>query len=61
MLTQVYSDGFSVTMLNSIVNYQKYESLTVPKSDMYVVTRQGQKSARKTTVWWSLLVKWDDD
>ena len=28
---------------------------------MYVVTNQGQKKTRKTTVGWKLLVKWADD
>ena len=60
MLTQVDSDGFSTTMLEAIIDYRKDEATAVPKADMYVVTSRGQKKLRKTTIGWSLLVKWAD-
>ena len=60
MLTQVDSDGFTTTMMEGIVDYNKDEATAVSKADMYVVTRQGQKWPRKTTVGWKLLVKWKD-
>jgi hypothetical protein len=59
MLTQVDSDRFSLTMLTAIIDYWKDESVTIQKADMYVC--QGQKRPRKTTVGWSLLVKWADN
>ena len=38
MLTQVDSDGFSLTMLDAIIDYRKDEAVAVPKSDSHVVT-----------------------
>ena len=60
MLTQVDSDGFSLTMLEGIIDYCKDESQAVSKSDKYLTTPSGQKRLRKTTVGWKLLVKWAD-
>ena len=60
MLTQVDADGFSLTMLEAIIDYRKDEAVAVQKADMHVQTRRGQKKQRKTTVGWSLLVKWTD-
>jgi hypothetical protein len=57
MLTQVYSDGYSTTILKSIINYQKDEAVAVSKADKYVYTRSGQKRLRKTTIGWSLLIQ----
>jgi hypothetical protein len=61
MLTQVDADGYSLTMMNAIIDYRKNEDVAIEKADMYVVTRQGRKRPRKTTVGWSLLVKWADE
>ena len=60
MLTQVDADGFSLTMMEAIIDYRKDEALAVSKADKYLVTPQGQKRLRKTTIGWSLLVKWAD-
>ena len=60
ILTQVDADGLSLTMLDNIINYQKDEYFSVPKIDMHDVARRGQKNLRKTTIWYSLLVKWID-
>jgi hypothetical protein len=60
MLTQVNSDGYSLTMMEAIIDYRKDDAIAIPKEDMYVVTRRGQKRLRKTTIGWSLLVKWAD-
>lgn len=38
MLTQVDSDGYSLTMLNAVIDYGKDEAVTVPKAAKYVVT-----------------------
>ena len=48
-------------LMKAIIDHRKDESVAVPKSDMYVVTRHGGKKSRKTTIGWSLLVKWADD
>jgi hypothetical protein len=61
MLTQVDSDGYSITMMKGIIDYKKDNAVAVPKSDMHVVTSRGQKKMRKTTVGWKLLVQWADD
>jgi hypothetical protein len=60
MLTQVDSDGFTMTLMEGIINYRKDEATAVSKADAYVVTQRGQKKLRKTTVGWRLLVKWRD-
>jgi len=61
MLTQVDSDGFSLTMMEAIIDYRKDDAIAVPKIDKYLITSSGQKRQRKTTVGWSLLVKWADE
>jgi hypothetical protein len=60
MLTQVDSEGFSLTMIEGIVDYRKDEATAVSKADMYVVTQRGQKKLRKSTAGWKLLVRWKD-
>ena len=60
MLTQVDSDGYSLTLMEGIVDYRRDEAGAVSKQDGYVVTKRGQKQLRKTTVGWSLLVRWKD-
>jgi hypothetical protein len=61
MLTQVDSDGFSLTMMEAIIDHRKDETVAVPMADKYLTTPSGQKRLQKTTVGWSLLVKWADD
>jgi hypothetical protein len=58
MLTQVDSEGYSITMMEGIVDYKKDEATAVPKSEKYLVTRRGQKRLRQTTTGWKLLVRW---
>jgi hypothetical protein len=60
MLSQVDSDGYSLTMMEAITDYQKDDTVAVPKTDKYLTTPSGQKRMRKTTVGWSLLVRWAD-
>jgi hypothetical protein len=60
MLTQVNSDGHSLTMMEAMIDCQKDEAVAVPKSDKHVTTSSGQKRLRKTAVGWLLLVKWAD-
>ena len=62
MLTQVdSSDGYSLTMMEVITDYRKDDAIAVPKIDKYLTTTSGQKRLRKTTVGWSLLVKWANE
>jgi hypothetical protein len=42
MLTKVDSDGFTLTMMEGIIDYQKEDTTAVSKDDMYVVTQRGQ-------------------
>ena len=60
MLSQVDADGYSSPLMEGIVDYSKDQAVAVPKSDMYVVTRRGQKRMRKTTQGYKLLIKWAD-
>eukprot|EP00957_Ditylum_brightwellii_P131674 10042243-Ditylum_brightwellii.AAC.1 len=55
MFTQVDSDGCTKILMESIVGYKKDEAVAVAKNNMYIVTPQGQKRARKTTQGWRLL------
>jgi hypothetical protein len=50
MLTQVDSDGFSITMIEAMIDYQKDKAVAVPKIDKYLITTSGHKRLRKTTV-----------
>jgi hypothetical protein len=58
MLTQVDSDGYSLTLMKGIVDYRRDEAGAVSKDDGYVITRRGQKQLRKTVSGWQLLVRW---
>ena len=60
MLTQVEADVFYLTMLDAVIDYWKDEAFSIPKADIHVVTRRGQKKLRKTTIGWSVLVQWAD-
>ena len=44
MLTQADSDGFTLTVMKGIIDYQKYAATYVTKDDMYIVTKRGQKN-----------------
>ena len=47
-------------MMKVIINYKRGDAVAILKSDIYVLTNQGQKKTRKTTIGWKLLVKWTD-
>ena len=61
MLTQVDSDGYSLTMMKGIIDFKKDDAAAVDKQDGFVTTRRGVKKPRKTTQGWKLLVQWADD
>jgi hypothetical protein len=58
MLSQVDSDGYSITMMERIIDYKKDDTVAVHKNEIHAVTRRGQKRLRKTTQGWKLLIKW---
>ena len=60
MLTQVDSDGFTMNMMEGIVDHKIDTDVAVSKLDMYVVTSRGQRRLGKTTCGWKLLVRWKD-
>jgi len=43
ILTQVDSDGYSITMMEGIIDYKKDNAVVVSKGDAYVVTHRGQR------------------
>jgi hypothetical protein len=43
MLTQVDSDGNSITIMEGIIDYKKDDAVAVRKNEVHVVTRRGQK------------------
>jgi hypothetical protein len=59
MYAQVDADGYSTSILESIVDYAKDEN-AIPKSDSHVVTQSGQRRRRHTTVGWKFLVRFKD-
>ena len=60
MLTQVDSDGYSLSLMDSIIDHQRDLSQAIPIEDKYLMTKSGQKRLRKTTKGWKLLIKWKD-
>ena len=60
MLTQVDLDGYSLSLMDSIIDHQRDPSKAIPMEDKYIMTKSGQKQLRKTTKGWNLLIKWKD-
>ena len=58
MLTQVDSGGFTITMMEWIIDYQKDVATAITKDDMYFVTKRGKNNILNTTLGWQLLVQW---
>ena len=58
MLIQVYLDGYSLSLMNSIIDYQQDPSQAIPIEDKYITTKSGQRRLQKTTKGWKLLIKW---
>ena len=48
MYTQLDEDGYSQSILDSIIDY-KTDGKAITKENMYVMTKSGQKRLRKTT------------
>ena len=60
MLTQVDSDGYSLSLMDLIVDHQRDPSQAILMEDKYIRTKSRQKRLRKTTKGWRLLIKWKD-
>ena len=60
MLTQVNSDGYSLSLMDSIVDHCKDPSETIPVEEKYIATKSGQRRLHKTMKGWELLIKWKD-
>ena len=55
-LSQVDNEGFTLTLLNSILNFKQYDQ-AVSKDDQYATTKRGSRRLRKTTCGWKLLTQ----
>ena len=60
MLTQVGSDGYSLSLMDSVIDHERDPSQAIPIEDKYIKTKSRQKRLRKTTQGWKLLIKWKD-
>ena len=60
MLTRVYYDGFTLTIMEGIIDSQKDAATAVTKEEIYIVPKRGQKNILKTKLGWQLLVQWLD-
>ena len=60
MLTQVDVNGYSLTLMEGIVDYLKDESMAVSREDKHITIKSGQQQLRCTTAGWKLLVHWKD-
>ena len=61
MLQQVDLEGFSLALMEGIVDFRCDESVAVPMGEKYIITKTGQKRLRKTMARWDLLVRWKDE
>ena len=59
MLTQVDEYGYTLTLMEGIIDYKK-DKTDLYKEDMYVVTKCVRKKPRKKTLVWKLLVQCKD-
>ena len=59
MLSQVDNEGFTLTLLDSILDFKQDEQ-AVSKDDQYATTKSGSRRLRKTTCGWKLIVQWKD-
>ena len=60
MLTQVDLDGYSLSLMDSIIDHHKDPSQAIPIEDKYITTKSGQRRLRKTMKGWKLHIKWKD-
>ena len=60
MLTQVDSDGYSLSLMDAIIDHHKDPSQAIPIEDKYITTNSRQRRLQKTTKGWKLVIKWKD-
>ena len=60
MYLLVDAKGFYHSLLDSILDFKKYDNV-VDKEDIYVTTKSGQRCVRKTTAGLKLLVLWKNN
>ena len=60
MLTQVNSDGYSLSLMDSIIDHQRDLSQAILMDDKHITMKSRQKQLRKTTKGWKLHIKWKD-
>ena len=61
MLSQVDSDGYSLVLMEGIVDYRKDESVAVSMEDKYITTKTSQQRLMKTMAGWDLQGQWKDN
>ena len=58
VFTQVDLDGYSLSLMDSIIDHRKDPSQEIPIEDKYIITKSGQRRLHKTMKGWKLLIKW---
>ena len=61
IVSQVDEEGYSMIMLDNIIDYKKDPAVALSVDDGYIVTKRGVKRRRKTTAGWKILIKWKDN
>ena len=57
MYSTIDENGFSKLILDCILDHSKDDS-AVSKADKYLITKSGNRRLRKSTIGWTLLVRW---
>ena len=60
MYSQVYSEGFSYSILSEILDFAK-DTTAAQKGGQYITTKSGQRCMQKSSFRWNLLIDWKDD
>ena len=60
MLTQVDSDGYSLSLIDSIIDHQKDPSEAIQIEEENITTKSRQRRLHKTTKGWKILINWKD-
>ena len=61
MLAQVDSDGFTLKLMDGVVDHKVDHALAISKADKWVYNRHGWRRLCKTTTGWWILVRWKDE
>ena len=60
MLAQIDLDGFTLKLMEGVVDHKVDHALAISKADKWVYNRHGRRHLCKTTTGWWLLVRWKD-